>query len=482
MGNLVPISLGVRSNPSRHAKQAGNARLINCFAEEIGEEGKSPTVITACPGLTTFGEQLGSAGIREMLEVDGNMFTVSGSTLYKLDVSANVATIGSIPTSTASVYMRRNRAAPVQIGIVSDGWYGVVQSDVLSTIDDADLPPPTSFAYLDGYGILPVTRGRYYITGIDNFSTIDALDEGTAESNPDPIVRALELDREVLLFGPKSLEAHGNSGGADFPLSRSQAMEVGTPAADSCATVDTATGRAVMFVAQDHSVRLMSGYLPQTVSPGWVEDLIKRLAEAGDIATLKTSAYSWGGRSFYYLSCDDWTIGYDVKSGLWHERKSYGMNRWRVGPVSSFGPNLIAGDYATGQLYRVQDEAYDEAGNPLVMEIITPTVHMAPYGGIVNALHLDIVSGVGLNSTADHNENPVALVDWSKDGGETWGAPREVNLHRLGQTGRRVQPLYRLGRFGQKGITFRIRISASVKKVVLSAHMDVERLELGMAS
>lgn len=41
MASLVPISLGTRSNPSRHAKQAGNARLINCFAEEMGEEGKS---------------------------------------------------------------------------------------------------------------------------------------------------------------------------------------------------------------------------------------------------------------------------------------------------------------------------------------------------------------------------------------------------------------------------------------------------------
>ncbi len=476
MGELTPISLGIRSNPSRHAKQAGNARLINCFAEEIGEEGKSPTVITACAGLATFGDSLGSSGIREALDVDGNLYTAAGSSLYKVDASANVTTVGGIPTSNAPVYMRRNRASPVQIGLVSNGWYGVVASDVLTTIADGDLPPPTSFASLDGYGILPVSRGRYYITSIDNFTAIDALDEGTAESNPDPIVRALELDREVYLFGPKSTEAHQNTGDADFPFTRSQTMEIGTSAADSCATVDTATGKAIMFVAHDHSVRLMAGYQPQTVSAGWVEDRIKKLAEAGTISTLKSSSYSWGGRSFYYLSCADWTIGYDVKSGLWHERKSYGMDRWRVGPVVPFGSKLIAGDYATGQLYRVQDEAYDEAGHPLVMEIILPTVHMFPYGGIANALHLDIASGVGLNTTADENKNPVALVDWSKDGGETWCAPRSVKLHQIGQTGRRVQPLTRLGSFGQKGITFRIRISAAVKKVVLAAALDADRL------
>jgi hypothetical protein len=50
-------------------------------------------------------------------------------------------------------------------------------------------------------------------------------------------------------------------------------------------------------------------------------------------------------------------------------------------------------------------------------------------------------------------------------------------LHRLGQTARRVQPIRRLGRFGAKGLTFRLTLSPAVKKVILSASIDVEQLE-----
>jgi hypothetical protein len=51
-----------------------------------------------------------------------------------------------------------------------------------------------------------------------------------------------------------------------------------------------------------------------------------------------------------------------------------------------------------------------------------------------------------------------------------------VPLHALGQTGRRIRPLTRLGRFGHKGVNFRLRCSAAVKKVVLSLALDFERL------
>ncbi|MFA5952246.1 MAG: hypothetical protein WC807_18415 [Hyphomicrobium sp.] len=473
----VPISLGVRSNPSRHAKQAGNARLINCFAEQIGEEGKVQTVITACPGLSPFGGSFGTGGIRSMIEVDGFLYPVAGAQLAKFDSSGNTQTIGPVPTAaTAPVYMRRNRAVPPQIGIVSDGYYAVCQSDVLTTVEDADLPPPSSMAYLDGYGVLPGSNGRYMITAIDDFTAIDGLDEGTAEADPDPIVVSHELGREVYHFGTKVTEAHQNTGDADFPFTRSQVIDVGCASAGSVWPVDTPTAKGLMFVAHDHTVRLMIGYGTAVVSNGDIEDKLRRLAETGRLAELQTTSWSWGGRSFYALSCADWSRCYDCKTGNWHERKSHGSDRWRVSKVVAFGDKLIAGDAATGQLYQMKEEFYDEAGEPLAMEIITPPVHGFPYGGIVNALYIDAVSGVGLNSEVVNLANPKMLVDWSKDGGETWSTPREVALHRQGQTARRIQPITRLGAFGQKGLVFRFRVPSAVKKVIMSVTADIETL------
>lgn len=474
MGQPTPISLGIRSNPARQSKQAGNARLINCFAEEVGEEGKSQWIITAIAGLSAFATLSGAdGGIRDMLEVDGTLYVVAGRQVYQVLPSGTATLIGGIPTD-GPVYMRRNRRVPTQIGIVSDGLYYVIENNVMTEVQDPDLPPPTSLAYLDGFGILPISRGRYMITAIDDFTAIDGLDEGVAESNPDPIVRAHELEREVYLFGTQSTEAHQNTGNADFPLERSQTMEVGCAAADSVCAVDTPNGKALMFVAHDHTVKLLRGYQTVTVSTKKIADLIRQLVEAGRVSELRATAWSWGGISFYQLSCEDWTQTYS--EGRWHDRKSHLSERTRISKVIPFGNKLVAGDATTGSLYQVKDEFYDEAGNPLMLEIIPPPVHAFPYRGTVNALFIDAVSGVGLNTAVPQDLDPVMLVDWSKDGGETWSAPREVALHRLGQNARRIKPERRIGKFGHKGITFRFRISAAVQKVVMSIALDFDTL------
>jgi hypothetical protein len=475
MGAPVPISLGLRSNPSRHSGQGGAARLINCFAEEVGEEGKSQWLITATGGLANFGAAIGDGGIREMLEVDGSLYVVPGRQIYSVNTNAIGTRVGGIPTD-GPVYARRNRANPVQIGWVSDGLFYVTTNGATSEVSDTDLPPPTSLAYLDGYGVLPISRGRYMLTGIDQFTTVDGLDEGSAEANPDPIVRAQELGREVYFFGTKTTEPHQNTGDADFPLQRSQVIEVGCAAADSVCPVDMPGGKALMFVAHDHTVRLLQGYQAQVVSTGDIENKIRLLAEAGTVGTLTATGWSWGGRFFYALSCASWTVCYDAKTGLWHERRSYLSDRWRVSKVTSFNGKLIAGDATTGQLYVMNDDTYAEGSNPHVFEIITPPVHAFPSGGVINGLYIDAVSGVGLNTTTDYNLDPVMLVDWSRDGGATFSTPREVPLFRQGQTGRRIQPIRRLGRFGQKGIVFRFRISADVQKVMMSVALDFDQL------
>lgn len=49
----IPLEIGTQSNYGRYG-QDGAARLINCYAEELGKEGKSPTPVYACAGLVLF--------------------------------------------------------------------------------------------------------------------------------------------------------------------------------------------------------------------------------------------------------------------------------------------------------------------------------------------------------------------------------------------------------------------------------------------
>lgn len=475
MGKIVPIDLGQRSNPARSSVQAGSGKLINCFAEQAGPEGKSTWVIEASAGLTNFGSALSGGGIRALYAIDdSNLLALAGRNLYRVGSGGSSTLVGGIPTDGAA-YMQGNRATPRQVGIVSDGYYAVYQEGSLTVVSDVDLPPPSSLAYLDGYGVLPVAGGRYFITSIDDFTAIDGLDVSTAESNPDEIIRAESLDREVVFFGTASIEWHQNTGDADFPLTRSQTAEIGCLAGDSVARVDTPQGKTLIWVAPDHTVRIMTGYSGQVISSNEVENLIRVLDEAGNAADLKATAWAQGGRFFYALSCTTWTRVFDAKTGAWHERISDQSTRWRVDTVTRFANKIIAGDRSTGQLYTMSDDTYDEAGNELVMEVITPLVHGFPYKASHYALHVDVATGVGLNSTGDELD-PILMVDWSEDGGNTFVSPHEVALGRDGQDQTRVR-INRLGSVGVKGRAYRFRISSGVKKLIMSASLDVELLE-----
>ncbi len=65
----------------------------------------------------------------------------------------------------------------------------------------------------------------------------------------------------------------------------------------------------------------------------------------------------------------------------------------------------------------------------------------------------------------------------SKDGGNTWDQYRELELGQRGQHRVRVTAR-RLGKFGPKGIVFRLRISDPVVRALVGSDVDVTPLKL----
>lgn len=476
MGEPVPISLGLRTNPAKN-QQAGNAQLINCYAEEHGDDGKVSWIIYATEGLTALGSELAGGGIRAMIVVGNRLYAAAGRNVYSVNSAGSSTLIGGIPTE-GPVYMERNRKIPAQIGIVSGGLYYVIDTlaNTLTEIVDPDLPAPISISTLDGYGIIPVTNGEFMLTGIDEFTTIDGLDVGTAEAYPDEIIRSMVLERELVLFGEDSIEWHQNTGDPDFPFTRVHALELGCLSGDAVSKVDTPDRKTLIWVAPDHTVRRMNGYGGQVISTNEIHELIKTLERAGNISQLKSCSWAYEGNYFYALTCESWTRVYNSKTGHWHTRKSYLKDRWRVGSVVRFGDKLVAGDYETGQLYIMELGVFEEAGDYLISEIITPDIGAFPYGIKVSGLFIEAATGVGLNSVDDHAADPKIMVSWSKDSGHSWSNERERTLHRTAQY-KRVKPIYRLGKASSRGMQLRFRISSPVERVMMQASIAFDQLK-----
>ena len=473
---LTPVSLGVRSNPGRHGADSA-ARLINCEAEDAGEEGKIRWPIYASHGFDTFASLAGSGAIRGMLALSSSaMYAVAGRVVYKVTSAAVVTPLGGFETDGA-VFMARNRASPAQIGLVSGGVFYRIQSDTLTQISDVDLPTPTSITAIDGYFVFTIEDGRFFITAIDD-TTIDALDFSSAAANPDGLMVGATRGRELVLFGPQSIEFWVNTGAADFPFEISQSVNIGCYAAGSVREVTIIGGGnnatdSIAFAATDAEgayagVMILNGYSGTKVSTPAVDRDIQ--AET-DPTVITSGTWSWGGNTYYAIIGTDFTWVYNFATGFWHERESYGLSRWRVAQITTFGTQIIYGDYATGTLYQLDSDTYTEAGRPLVATIQPPAVHAWPKPMVFHAIYIDVIPGVGINSTNDADANPQIMVAASNDNGKNFGAERMASIGAIGKFKTRVK-LTRFGQSGEDGKVFRISCSAAVVKGITGFAVD----------
>lgn len=461
---LVPISLATRSNPARYGHE-GATRLVNAYAENAGEDAKSPLNIHAVDGLSAFAS-LSSAtgGVRAALALsDAELYAVIGRGLFRIDPAGSATLLGGIPTD-GLVTMARNRESPPVIAIASRGLVYYLRAGVLTQNTDAELPPVNSVTGLDGYFVFLCDDGRRFASGLDS-TEVSALDFASAESNPDPGVRVATRGRDLVTFGTRSCEFDQNNGGETWPFQRTTAIEVGCKAAASVATID----QTLAWVAHDNTVRILDGYQAKEIS---THAVVRFIESHGDPSQLSATSWYRSGHTFYALSGANGTWVYDLKTGDWHERKSYGMDRWRCGLTVPFANRILAGDYASPTLYILDPDAYDEDGTDLVMTVQLPPVHGWPYRMVHQALHVDVVPGVGIVTATEYLANPQLMMDYSDDGGATWSTQRFAALGRAGDRLRRV----RFNRLGMsRSRIYRLSISAAVARSIVSAAVEADK-------
>ena len=469
---ITAVQLPQRSNPGRYGPD-GATRLINCYAEDAGSEGVARFPIYANDGwLQRVDFGLGQGPIRQAIEVNGIVYVVAGRSVFSVNASYAVSLIGTVGgVSTAGmVTMARNRAAVPQIGIVVDHLYYIVQGGVLTQVTNANLRADVgSIAALDGFFVLFCDDGRFQLTGVDDGFAIAAIDYATASANPDGGSVVAVRNRDLVLFGPKSVEFFQNTGGT-FPFSRGATVDgLGVLAPRSVATLE----QTLCFVASDGTVRLLNGYSPMRISSHAVERSINAEADP----TLIT-ALSWrdSGHSMYQISGANFTWVYDITlPGSWTEAKSYGINRSRLSVALEANGLHLFGDYLNGALYERRKGFFDEAGSPIVWEIWLSTVHDFPNFLRHDALYIKVLTGRGIVNAGQPNEEPMLMVDYSDDGGATFSAQRMLSLGVDGDRDLEVKT-YRLGMAPAGGRVYRLSGSAAAASSILEVWPSLTKL------
>lgn len=297
--------------------------------------------------------------------------------------------------------------------------------------------------------------------------------------DPDSFAYAFQLDtalaqltglstnmREVWVFSPNSIEVlapTGEAGDDFFAHVQGAYVNRGCNYTNSIAVYET----SFLFVGSDDVIYASDGYGVKPISTPAILNMIAGWGEKDDIFG---QIFSYGGHTFYVLKFmmktgRNYTLMYDLTTGSWIERETGDNSDWE-GNFIIRQPNgiLMVSSATTGLLYSMSYDNYTDNGVAIRREWVFPTLQSEnKHRMFYYSLTVDMDSGLGPNNT-------VAL-DWSDDGGYTWGKERVLELGKRGEYAKKLQ-FRRLGSSVLR--TFRMKLSTSSLINVLRATIEVE--------
>ena len=454
-----PIVQCVGSSYHLADTKAAIQSAINCYPERL--DGDNWRMVGA-PGEVLVAALGGE--FRNQRDCGGRWFVVAGATLYEQQTNGTNTVRGTLLTSTGFVGMADNKT---QLAIVDGANLYIynLTSDTFAQVTAPAWRGSDDVWELDGYFIFvdPETD-QFYLSAIDDGTSLDALDFTSADSAPDNILAHCVSHRQALFFGDLTGEFWINSGGSavEFPFVRYQSytLDVGivgkralTVAADTVFWVGkTRRGSGIVY--------MLAGNQPQRVSTIAVEQAI---ASSNDVTLATMWAYQVEGHEFVAVNAPGLTTTwvYDAALQQWHERGEWdaGWQPLRSAHHIAFDGEIYAGDSA-GNLVRLDNSVNNLNGRVMVRErtwphLVQPSLEPITFAGLEMAMK----TGYGGNVT----------LQISNDGGQTFGPPL---IRSLGAIGRWMQRIRWLGLGTASNRVFRLRCSDDVPFAVYNCAID----------
>lgn len=449
---------------------------VNCYPVIHQAPALNTESLYATPGIVQLTADQGSTEVNRGAHVmGGTPFFVNGNKLYRLNRTSpsgsyvyDVDDLGTIEGS-GRVWMASNDSDELCILVPDGKGYIFTESpDTLTEITDTDFTAngdPQTLLYIDGYFLFCTDTNKHIISGLNDGLNYNALDFGTAESDPDDIVAAFKHKNQLFIAGTETTEAFQNIGGADYPFQRTGVfLDKGMSA--PFAGVNTSDAFVFMGAGRAESPAIWmyaGGASAQKISTTAIDAVLNDLTDT-EIAAVWAWSYGERGAYFVGFTLPDRTLVYDLVSQRWHERKSYELDLnsqtqtapYRVSSiVDAYGLTIVA-DTEDGRIGYFDDDVYTEYSTNVVRQFTTQPFQNNMGALFVPWVELTVESGVGDLTTTD----PQIIMYRSKDG-KTWTDGRSRSMGAIGEYDKRCiwRRCGRVSRFE----SFRFRMADPVK-------------------
>lgn len=449
------LPAGLQFSEGRSKPWSGS-KLVNCFAEMSEGDKADRFAVMAIPGLVLFAD-ISSGPVRGLHTMAEVLYAVIGTTLYSVSATGVATSLGTIAGTKPVMMADNGEQLAIQGGALNNQGF-MLSGGILYT-NLVNLPAVSNVVYIDGYFVWTAfASDQFIISALNDGLSYDPLDVATVEGDPDNIVGLVNLQRELMFFGARTVEIWYNSGEADFPFARqgNAFIERGCRDRDSIVKIDN----SVQFVGDDLIVYRLNGYLPVRISTHAIE---YRISTA---TWFRAFTQTDEGHKRYILNTDVGCFAYDMATGAWAEIRSLGLDNYRVGCSATCYGRTIVGDAYTGRLYVPSLDEFTENGAVIPVEIEIPTLEANRALATLYSYEVYCETGVG---NAD-DPDPQIILTYSKDGARNFSAEMARPLGAIGEYLTRA--VWRLNvQFRQ--LQIRLQMPSKTRRFVISHWVDM---------
>jgi len=427
------------------------------------------------PGLTQVASASDISNCRGAHEMNGVPYFVIGSKLYSMSSSYALTDHGQIAGS-GRVSMADNGT---QLLLLVPGGNGYIYNHVADTfaqITDADFTAngnPQQVVFIDGFFCLTTDTKKFIVSALNDGLSYNALDFGTAESDPDEIVAPIVFKNQLFIGGSQTIEAFQNIGGADFPFQRTGLfLSKGISSPFSIQSIQDTFVFVGAGTNESPAIWALNGNNVAKISTTAIDKELSALTEA-QILDIYSWAYAEKGAYFVGFALPGTTLVYDTISKRWHERKSFvdgSLGAYRVNALVRAYNQLWAGDLVDGRIGLLAQNVYTEYDTEIRRTIVTQPFQNNMDSFVLPELELTVESGVGNSSAA----NPKVGLERSVDG-KIWSDARYRSIGKVGEYNRRV--IWNRNGRASRFELFRFTISDPVKPVFIQMTADIVAMQ-----
>ena len=373
----IPLNSGAYQS---RTLDANAQRCVNLFPEQNPAETSptSPFTHYPRPGLIPLSSPATPGRGRGLYRAsNGDLYGVSGNTVYYIDPNWNQNPIGTIQNQFTPVSFADNGQSNGNAIVLVDnsplGYQINMSSRQMTQIVDTTglFTGATTVVFFDTFFCFNQIGTNNWYVSLSEQVAFNALDIASKGTYGDPIQGLIFCQRNVWLVGTMTAEPWFDAADPIFPFEEvfGQFVPHGTVAPYSICATDV----NAFWLSQDKDGRaiflMIEGYGAKKVSTFALEDEWITYPRTSDAICY---TYQQGGHTFVVINFPsaNKSWGYDLATKQWHQRawidNNGKLNRERVS-FHAFAYNTNVGmDWETGQIYAIDQNTFTDGGQPIV--------------------------------------------------------------------------------------------------------------------